>query len=165
MPKFLESGEGGYPFILKPNLGFPELLNLRDIPEDLNTSLKFKVLALADRSNTKEQIISYFQSNVFIQPILKEIGPFQQRRGEKYGLKITNIEKIEKVDKHDYKPEELKTKRDCIVLDMHHILLKFKAKIGKRTSIFEIEFALAVEGRAIIALPPFDLVAPRIKST
>lgn len=148
LPEFLDLREGKGSVIISPNLGKPVLLNLKEIHEKQEeNSVVFKSLIISNRKESQDDVSLDFQSNVFVQPLLKDSGLFHERRGKRYPLQITKIEKIEKTK---FKPPELVNQRDCEIWDMYNILLKLKAKLGKRTELHEVTFK--IERNTVIEL-------------
>ena len=71
--------KGNYPIIISPNLGLPLLINLRDFKNANGEFVKkvvFEALIIAISRQNVEDILTNFHLNIFIQPILKDIGEF-----------------------------------------------------------------------------------------
>ena len=65
---FLDLSKGNYPIILKPNLGQPEILNLKEfIDEQGNVKKQFKFTAfiIAIPEQSIQEILEYFYSKLF----------------------------------------------------------------------------------------------------
>ncbi|MFX1498188.1 MAG: metallophosphoesterase family protein [Promethearchaeota archaeon] len=146
----LDLSKGSFPVIIKPNLGQPILLNLKDFRADNKEyfkSITFKTLIVAKSSHTVSRILEYFHLNTFIQPILKEEGEFQQRRGDLYP--ITPIE-IVKIEKFDFRSLSILEAQNCIVWDILNFALHLDNAFGKRRELYEIEFKIEISMIKII---------------
>jgi hypothetical protein len=135
----LDLTKGSFPIIIKPNLGQPVFLNLKRKTETSGSTHRFKSYVIAMQSHSVETILESFISNIFIQPILKEEGDFEKRRGEKYPIKPIEINKVEKLDfeRHGMLREE-----NCIAHDFHRVPLDINEIFGKRKALYEIIFEI-----------------------
>lgn len=140
---FLDLSKGTFPIIIKPNLGQPTIINLRNLDEGSfsqeEKKVTFSAFVVAMKSHSVKRIVEQFHSNLFIQPILKESGKFSERRGEKYPLRAIEIKKIEKIDLED---QPLLTEEICIALDIHKTALNVKRIYGKRDTLFKIIYEI-----------------------
>ncbi|MGQ4873536.1 MAG: metallophosphoesterase [Promethearchaeia archaeon] len=133
---------GEYPIIIKPNLGQPTLLNLKDYINENYKIIKkvtFKVIIIALPKHSEEEILEYFYPNLFIQPILKDDGPFKARRGEKFILKPVEIRKLKKLREKEYL---YFSDEECFIFDLYNSSLKIENIFGKRTTLYEITFEI-----------------------
>ncbi|MFX0031068.1 MAG: metallophosphoesterase family protein [Candidatus Hodarchaeota archaeon] len=138
----LDLSVGSFPIILKPNLGQPILLNLKDFKdrlEEYHKPVMFNTLILANQSHSLKRILEYFHLNIYIQPILKEEGEFQQRRGELFPISLIEISKIEKLD---FKDQTILEDKNCIIWDLYNSALQLENVFGKRTELYEINFKI-----------------------
>ena len=117
----LDLTKGSFPIIIKPNLGQPIFLNLKERSEISGSTHRFKSYVIAMSSDSIEIILESFNSNIFIQPILKDEGDFDERRGEKYTIKPIEINKVEKLD---FQEQGMLREENCIVRDFHKVLLE-----------------------------------------
>ena len=102
----LDFNQNEFPIIIKPNLGLPILLNLRDFKNEKGNFIKeirFESIVLTKSDQTIKDIGEFFHLNIHIQPILKDEGNFLDRRGKKIPLKLYEIKKLDitNVDKFD----------------------------------------------------------------
>jgi 3',5'-cyclic AMP phosphodiesterase CpdA len=133
--------EKKYPIIIKPNLGIPSIINLiehGDKTELESREILIEMYILGDRETTPEQIRTQITNNVYLQPILKDSGEFEQRRGEKYPLKIQEILKkeIEKFRRKQLQQKEHPTQEVCELWDLFQTIKKKGFK--DRTQLFKI---------------------------
>ena len=73
----LDLKEGNFPIILKPNLGQPTLINIRDFTDNTDSILKnltFEAYIITVPNQIIEEILQFFQLNLYIQPVLKDSG-------------------------------------------------------------------------------------------
>ncbi|MHA1488250.1 MAG: metallophosphoesterase family protein [Promethearchaeota archaeon] len=136
----LEKGE--YPIIIKPNLGQPILINLREFKNEKDIFVKkitFNALIIALPEQSIQEILEFFYLNIYIQPILKDEGEFTERRGEKYPLQILEIEKIKKLD---FRDQGVLEEENCIIWDIYNSLLKIDEIFGKRRELYKIKFKI-----------------------
>ncbi len=134
--------EGKFPFIIKPNLGIPILINLKDYKSEKGIYVKdviFDSFIISVSGQSLDEILHYFHLKVYIQPILKDTGDFLQRRGMKYALEIFDAKKI---DKYDYKDQQILEEDNCIVWDMFKRMLKIENLFGERKIVFKIRFRI-----------------------
>jgi len=137
----LDLTKGSFPIIIKPNLGQPIFLNLKERSEISGSTHRFKSYVIAMSSDSIEIILESFNSNIFIQPILKDEGDFDERRGEKYPIKPIEINKVEKLDFHE---QGMLREENCIAHDFHKVLLEIDGIFGKRKALYEIIFEISV---------------------
>ena len=138
----LDLKKGKYPIIIKPNLGQPVLINLRDYMNEAGNFVKkivFDALVIAIPGQSTEDILRSFHLNIFIQPILKEEGEFSKRRGEKYPLQILETQKIEKLD---FREHGVLEEENCIIWDIYNSLMQIDGIFGARKELFKIKFLL-----------------------
>ena len=138
---FLDLTKGTFPIIIKPNLGQPVLLNLFKDSAHLSRRHTFKAFIVALSSYSVQRILESFISNVFIQPILKDEGDFEKRRGEKYAIKPISITEIKEFDFQD---QTMISERNCIAYDFYTTLLDIEEIFGKRNALYEIIFEISV---------------------
>ena len=137
---FLDLTKGSFPIIIKPNLGQPIFLNLKR-SETSEITRRFKSYVMAISSHSVEIILESFISNIFIQPVLKDEGDFEKRRGEKYPIKPIEINKVEKLD---FEEQGMLREENCIAHDFHKVLLDIDEIFGKRKALYEIIFEISV---------------------
>ncbi|TFG17738.1 MAG: hypothetical protein EU533_08125, partial [Promethearchaeota archaeon] len=92
-------------------------------------------------SYSVQRILESFISNVYIQPILKDEGDFENRRGEKYFIKPISIIEIKDFD---FQEQTMLTERNCIAYDFYTTLLDIEEIFGKRNALYEINFEISV---------------------
>ncbi len=139
---FFDISQGTFPIIIKPNIGQPTLLNLRDFIGNAisyEEKITFSTLVVTMKTHSIERILEQFHSNLFIQPVLKDTGNFSERRGEKYPLRAIEIKKI---DKDDLEKQPLLTEAKCNELDIYKTALNIKGIYGKREALYEIKFEI-----------------------
>ena len=138
---FLDLSKGTFPIIIKPNLGQPVLLNLSDEAKQSKKKYTFTAYIVALSSHSVQRILESLISNVSIQPILKEEGDFDKRRGEKYVIKpITIIE----IRDFDFQDQTMINERNCIAYDFYTTLLDIEEIFGKRDALYEIVFEISI---------------------
>ncbi len=130
----LDLTEGDYPIILKPNLGQPTLINIRD-----DKNLVFEAYIIVIPTQSIEEILQFFHLNLYIQPILKDKGNFTERRGELYPLQVLEINKIKKVD---FREQGIINEEDCIIWDIFNTLLQIDNIFGKRSVLYKIQIQI-----------------------
>jgi predicted MPP superfamily phosphohydrolase len=138
----LDLTSGKYPIIIKPNLGQPILINLRDYKDDSGRFIKkldFEVLIITVPDQTTQEILQFFHLNLFIQPLLNDEGEFSDRRGEKYLLKPLEIDKIQMINFED---SELVDEENCILLDLSKRLLHIDNLFGNRKILYKVKFSV-----------------------
>ncbi|MFX1396350.1 MAG: metallophosphoesterase family protein [Promethearchaeota archaeon] len=132
--------KGKYPIIISPNIGQPLLINFRDF-RDKNgkfiQKISFNAYVLGISSQNTQEILNQFYMNTFIQPILKDEGSFEKRRGKKYLLQVVEIEKLNKIELRN--PAVL-NKDNCIAWDVYKSLSRSKNPFGKRNTLYKIVF-------------------------
>jgi len=129
-----------YPIIIKPNLGQPILLNLKDVREDSGNIVKkltFEALIIAIPQQSTQDILQQFHPNIFIQPVLLNSGDFAERRGERYPIDPISIRKIKKMD---FRDQTVLNEEECEIWDIYNTLLQIDDVFGKRTVLYVIEF-------------------------
>ena len=135
----LDLKKGKYPIIIKPNLGQPILINLRDYMDDNGNFIKkivFDALIIAIPGQNVNEILQFFHLNLFIQPILKEKGDFSKRRGEKYPLQIQEIEKVKKLD---FREDSVLKEEHCAIWDIYNTMLQIEGLFGERKELYKIK--------------------------
>jgi len=140
----LDLTEGKYPVIIKPNLGQPILINLRDFKSDgkFNKKIIFEGLILTIPNQNTEEILRYFNLNTFIQPILKDEGDFADRRGERIPLNIISIDPIINLD---FRKSNVLEEENCLVWDIFNSLLQIDGIFGERNQLLKIQFQIKNE--------------------
>ncbi|TFG00201.1 MAG: hypothetical protein EU540_05585 [Promethearchaeota archaeon] len=136
----LDLKKGNYPIIIKPNLGQPILINLRDYMDDNGNFIKkilFDALIIAIPGQNVNEILQFFHLNLFIQPILKDKGDFSKRRGERYPLQIQEIEKVKKLD---FREEGVLKEEHCEIWDIFNTMLQIEDLFGERKDLYKIKF-------------------------
>ena len=137
--------KGKFPIIIRPNLGQPLLINLMDYLDGegkFEKKVIIETLIITIPNQSIQEILEHFYSNIFIQPILKDKGDFEERRGEKYLLKLIEIEKIENLD---FRDQPILEKENCITWDIFNSLLQIKNVFGKRKEIYKIKFEIEIQ--------------------
>jgi len=141
----LNLNEGKYPIIISPNFGQPLLINLKAY---LNNEGQFEknviveTLIITIPNQSTQEILEHFYSNIYIQPILKDEGKFEERRGEKYSLKLNEIEKIEKLD---FRDQPVLEEENCMIWDIFNSLLHIKNIFGQRKELYKIRFEIEIQ--------------------
>lgn len=138
----LEMEKGEYPIIIKPNLGAPILLNLKDYKDSNNLIVKsivFEAIVIALPKMETNRILEYFHRNIFIQPVLKSEGEFQERRGELISLQIMEIERL---NVKTIRKEVVLEEKNCIITDFYHNLLHLEDVFGKKDSLYTLKFQI-----------------------
>ena len=134
----LDLTKGKYPIIIKPNMGQPILINLRDYKDDTGKIIKkifFEAFIIAIPNQNIKEILEFFHLNIFIQPILKDEGEFVKRRGEKYHLNIAEIKRIERLDLK-LRDQAVLEEENCIVWDLFKNLRQVDNIFGKRKNLY-----------------------------
>ncbi len=134
----LDVRKGDFPIIIFPNLGQPILLNFQDyLDEEANYKkpITFNAYIIAIPGQAPQRILEFFHNNIYLQPIIKDEGSFEQRRGERYPLQLIEINKI---NHKDINIDDLTTKANCIIRDFSSYLLKIKRIYGKRKDLYRI---------------------------
>ena len=134
--------QGKFPIIIKPNLGQPILLNLReyrDMDGFLISNITFDAIIITLPDYPTQKILESFYSNLFIQVILKDEGEFSERRGEKIGLQPIEIEKLEDFD---FNKVKLLEEENGIIWDIYNSLLEVEEVFGKRKELHKITFKI-----------------------
>jgi len=132
-----------YPIIIKPNMGHPVLINFRDYKDEkgnLNKQVFFEALIITIPDQRVKEILDFFHLNIYIQPILNDIGEFEKRRGERYPLQISEIEKIEELDFDE--DQAILKEETCIELDIYKNLLQIDNIFGERKALYRIKFQI-----------------------
>ena len=140
----LDLSKGSFPIIIKPNLGQPILLNLGDFKNktnEYNRSIIFDALIITKQSHSIKRILEYFYLNLYIQPILKDEGDFQQRRGDLYPIKLAEISKIENLD---FRDQPILEEQNCIIWDIFNCVLQLDNVFGKRKELYHVKFELEI---------------------
>ena len=134
--------KGKFPIIIKPNLGQPLLVNLRDYKGDNGKFIKtvdFGVYVIAIPEHSTQEILESFYLNIYIQPILKDKGKFEERRGERYLLQILEIEEIKRVDLRE---QGFLSEDNCIAWDVYDSLSRVGNIFGDKKKIYKILFQI-----------------------
>ncbi|MHA1291254.1 MAG: metallophosphoesterase [Promethearchaeota archaeon] len=137
----LDLKKGEFPIIIKPNLGQPILINLKEYRDENGNYIKnvtFDAILIALPNQSIEEILRFFHLNIFIQPILKDSGEFFERRGDRYPLEISEIKKI----KLDNEYNTLLNEEDCIYYDLTKGLFEIEDIYGKRKTLYKITFLI-----------------------
>ena len=138
----LDLTEGDFPIILKPNLGQPTLINIREFTDNNGTLIKkivFEAYIIVIPTQGIEEILNFFHLNLYIQPILKDKGTFSERRGELYPLQVQEISKINKLD---FRDQAILKEEDCIIWDIFDTLLQIDNIFGKRSDLYKIKIQI-----------------------
>jgi len=134
--------KGKFPIIIKPNLGQPTLINLRD-HKDMNgllmENITFDAIIITIPGYPTTKILQSFYSNLFIQPILKDEGEFSQRRGKNIELQPIEIKKLEDFNFTDIK---LLEEENGFIWDIYNSLLEIDNIFGKRKELHKITFKI-----------------------
>ncbi|GAH46141.1 unnamed protein product, partial [marine sediment metagenome] len=133
---------GMYPIIISPNIGKPILLNLKDYEQSAQFPIKnlsFKALIIASKAHSTQTILEHFHQNLFVQPILKESGDFEKRRGNLIDLHLVQIEKIKKLD---FRDQQVLEEENCIVWDINNSVFQFDDVFGKRKELYRINLEI-----------------------
>jgi len=131
-----------FPIIIKPNLGQPLLVNLRDFKGENGKYLKiinFSVYVIAIPDQSTQEILEFFHSNIYIQPILKDEGKFEERRGERYPLQILEIEEIKRVDLRE---EGILSEDHVAAWDIYNLLSRVDNIFGDKEKIYKMVFQI-----------------------
>jgi len=131
-----------FPIIIKPNLGQPLLVNLRDFKGDNGEYIKkvdFDAYVITIPNQSPQEILEFFHLNLYIQPVLKDEGKFEERRGEKYLLQILKLEEMKRIDlgKQEFLDED-----NYIVWDIFDSLSRIDNLFGERKDIYKINFQI-----------------------
>jgi len=132
-----------YPIIIKPNMGHPVLINLRDYKDEkgiFNKQIFFEALIITIPDQNIKEILGFFHLNIYIQPILKDVGDFEKRRGKRYPLQISEIEKIEELDFDE--DQVIRKEENCIALDIFNNLLQIDNIFGERKDLYRVKFQI-----------------------
>ncbi|MFX1338706.1 MAG: metallophosphoesterase family protein [Promethearchaeota archaeon] len=135
----LDLSEGDYPIILKPNLGQPTLINIRDFIDNTGSIIKnivFDAYIITVPTQSVDEILQFFHLNFFITPILKDAGEFSERRGESYPLQILEISKLKSLD---FRNQTVLNEEDCLIWDICNNLSQIDNLFGKRTELYKIK--------------------------
>ncbi|MHA2289007.1 MAG: metallophosphoesterase, partial [Promethearchaeota archaeon] len=133
---------GNYPIIISPNIGNPILLNFKDYQDPAQFPIKnlsFRALVIASKTHSAQTILENFHQNLFIQPILKESGDFEKRRGNLIDLHLVEIEKIEKLD---FRDQNILEEENCIVWDINNCVFQFKDVFGRRDQLYRVKLEI-----------------------
>ena len=138
----LDLKKGDYPIIIKPNMGQPILINLRDFKDEngvLNKKISFEAFIITIPNQSVKEILEFFHLNIYIQPILKDEGDFAKRRGGRYPLYIFEIERIKKLD---FRDQAVLEEENCIMWDVFNSLLQIDNIFGKRKNLYKVIFQI-----------------------
>jgi len=138
----LDLNKGDFPIIIKPNLGQPILINLKDFKNKEGKyfkSITFEAIILTISNQTIQEIGKDFHLNTFIQPILTDVGNFLERRGERYPLKLIEITKLNK----NITENNLLNEENCIIFDLQNTILKEEEILGERNGLFKMVFEIS----------------------
>ena len=139
----LDLKQEDYPIIIKPNMGHPVLINLREYKDEkgiINKQVFFEALIITIPDQKVKEILDFFHLNIYIQPILKDEGDFEKRRGERYPLQISEIEKIEEMD-FDEEQDILK-EETCVEMDLYENVLQIDNIFGERKNLYRVKFQI-----------------------
>ena len=134
--------KGKFPIIIRPNIGQPIFINLKDFLGQNGNFIKvvdFSVNVIAIPNQSKQEILDSFYLNLYIQPILKDNGNFDERRGKKYLLQLLEIEEIKETNFNDM---STLSEESCIIKDLYDSISKVDNLYGKRKKIFKIRFQI-----------------------
>ncbi|MFX0043672.1 MAG: hypothetical protein ACFE8L_12240, partial [Candidatus Hodarchaeota archaeon] len=137
----LDLNKGDFPIIIKPNLGQPLLINLKDFKNKEGKYIKnitFEAMILTYSNQTIQDIGKNFHLNTFIQPILTDDGNFLERRGERYPIKLIEITKLKK----NITENNLLNEENCIIFDLQYTLIKEEEILGKRDELCKLVFEI-----------------------
>ncbi|MBY9006810.1 MAG: metallophosphoesterase [Candidatus Lokiarchaeota archaeon] len=136
---FINEISEDYPIIIKPNLGNPSIFNLRNYEnkdENAIEDIVLDTIFLGKLNLSIEKARKIISKNIYIQPILKEFGPFEERRGERFQLELISLSKIIiNPKKFDYNDKEL-----VEIRDIYNTLKKNRKALKKRKRLFKITF-------------------------
>ena len=136
----LEQGE--FPIVIKPNIGQPILINLREFREPdgtLGSNITFDAIVITLPNYPTQKILESFYSNLFIQPIIKDEGEFSTRRGKKIDLQAVEIAKLEDFEFNDKKQLE---EENGIIWDIYNSMLEIDGIFGHRKELYKITFKI-----------------------
>jgi predicted MPP superfamily phosphohydrolase len=134
--------EGKHPIIIKPNLGQPVLLNLRDFKGNDGIYVKkvvFEAYIIAIPKHSTQDILESFHLNAYIQPILKDEGTFEERRGERYPIQIVEIEVAKDMD---FEEHGVISEVNYATWDMYESISRVGNIFGDRTRIHKVLFQI-----------------------
>ncbi len=130
-----------YPIIIKPNLGQPLIINLREYIDEygsVSKKIRFNAILLAKSGISSDEIQKQLDNNIYLQPILMDSGNFDQRRGKKFPLELN---KIIRKEYKDFRIEENPKEELCELWDIYHAIKK--KGFGKiRDQLFKIELVI-----------------------
>ncbi|MHA1805805.1 MAG: metallophosphoesterase family protein [Promethearchaeota archaeon] len=128
--------------LLKPNLGQPHLINLNEIIEkqalEPGTNLFFEAIFFLEKPCKKEDLEKILLNHCYLQPLLKDTGDFNARRGSLIPLKILEInnpciEDIKKLRKNE---------KEVILHDIYLNLNKLLEKPIKQDTLHVVKFGI-----------------------
>lgn len=128
-------------FLLNPNLGQPELINLQE--EDSKSKEKkydviFYAIFLSKIKISEEELKKTLLNSTYIQPILKERGNFAERRGELYEIELQTISIVNKNAFNMSSNDKI----NIIINDIYKTLLKIKKGILNEETLFVVKFKI-----------------------
>ena len=138
----LDLKQGNYPIIIRPNLGQPVLVNLRDFKGEEGNYFKnivFFMYIIAIPGQSKQEILEFFYLNLYIQPILTDEGDFAERRGERHPVQLLEIEEL---NRNILREQDLTSEDNCIVWDINNSLAKIDKLFGERTDIYKVKLQI-----------------------
>ncbi len=138
----LNLSQGDFPIIIKPNLGQPTLINIRDFTNDLESIIKkvvFEAYIVAVPTQSTEDILQFFHLNLYVQPVLNDRGDFLKRRGKLYPLQIVEINKINKVD---FREKGVLNEEDCIIWDIFYYFSQIDNLFGERRDFYKVKIQI-----------------------
>ncbi len=136
----LDLTRGNYPIIIKPNLGQPILINLRDFKDTsgiFTEKVNFEAIIITIPNQSIQEILEYFHLNIYIQPILRDDGSFSERRGKRFPIQLLKVKKIEKID---FRESSILDEKKCISWDLYKNLLQVEDVFGERKDLYRIKF-------------------------
>jgi predicted MPP superfamily phosphohydrolase len=134
--------EGNFPIIVKPNLGQPTIINIKEFVDNTGSNIKnilFEAYVIALPTQNIEQILEFFDSNLFVTPILKDTGKFSERRGELYPLQILEINKFERLD---FREQAILNEEVCTIWDIFNNFSQIDNLFGKRTELYKLSIQI-----------------------
>lgn len=140
MPQ-IDVQKGTFPIIIKPNLGQPIIINLKDYKDEKGAFIRkitFEALIITIPNQDVKTTLEYFIS-IHVQPILKDEGQFQKRRGQLYEIKPIELKKIDTIN---LESELELDERNCVIWDIFKGCLQIDEIFGKRTEIHRLIFEI-----------------------
>jgi len=135
----LDFGKTDFPIILKPNLGQPTLINIRDFLDHTGSIIKnvvFEAYIITLPTQSVEEILQFFYLNLFVQPILRDTEQFSERRGELYPLQILEISKLKNLH---FRDQAVLNEEDCLIWDIFNNFSQIDNPFGRRTDLYKVK--------------------------